>query len=883
MRRSILMFLFTVFAFPDISAQNGTTVIAMPTFFSLNSLRTKNDITVDSTGNVWLAMKDNGVFKWNQTAWEYFNTNDGLCDNYIRCVFADTNNTLWFGSDTGGVSMLHNNQWQTLNRWNSPIPSGRVFDIYRQGDTLWMGTDRGIAAYTSSGWTIYNRSNSGLPSDTIYSITKSVWNEIVLGSPKGIVHFFGNNFYNFWIPPTTLPVVTQVYTHHDGTLWCIADKQLFRLGNTGLQNYSVNFEQPGVNWDGVSCVGRGPRGGLAFSALKGQLNEIIGQRIITYYPFGVNSNPQTSRMQFASDPVGQQFWNIESFVGSNSSPLIDLKLFDPASYCGIGLGVTGDNYKFIDGNNLKAAVHVRGDLHWDLTAQSEFFAPKNTNKAIIFASGVWVGGLDDQGELHQAAATYRQSGYDYYPGPGIAGIDSLQAQQFDRIWNLTAQDIATFQYQWSIGAVQNQTWIPPTDLLDWPAKGNNNLTYDLAPFADVNGNGIYDPMNGGDYPLIKGDEAVYFVINDRVGPHTFTQTPALGVQISAMIYGYHCTSPAGTVAENTLFYEYTYINRSDSAYHDAYFTFWHDMDLGNWQDDYVGCIPEQNALIIYNGDSIDEPIASLNTGTYGNRIPVVSIAVVDGPLAPANDGNDNNNNGITDEPGEQSLMNYFVSYATGSPNLPYGGMTNNTDYYNYSRGVWKDSSSVTYGGNGYGNVLPTRFMFPDLPTVPNGWHEPSANQIPGDRAALLSSGPFYFQPGDSLQFTYAITFHVDSIHPWNSAAYYQTVTDNLTTLHNLFASPNTPCFPLGIMDHAPSTVSAFEVYPNPTDQRTTIMLHDAQGSATVRIYSSTGLLINEFIIKGSIQLSTAELQQGIYFIQVITPTTAGTQPLIIQR
>ena len=55
----------------------------------------------------------------------------------------------------------------------------------------------------------------------------------------------------------------------------------------------------------------------------------------------------------------------------------------------------------------------------------------------------------------------------------------------------------------------------PEAIISWPAHGDIALgqNYNLAPYIDVNDNNIYDPYNG-DYPCIKGDEAIYMIRND---------------------------------------------------------------------------------------------------------------------------------------------------------------------------------------------------------------------------------------------------------------------------------------------------------------------------------------------------------------------------------
>ncbi|MEZ4830315.1 MAG: hypothetical protein R3C61_29120 [Bacteroidia bacterium] len=39
--------------------------------------------------------------------------------------------------------------------------------------------------------------------------------------------------------------------------------------------------------------------------------------------------------------------------------------------------------------------------------------PKGSNRHSMFASSLWIGGLDESGQLRVAAQTYRQSGIDF--------------------------------------------------------------------------------------------------------------------------------------------------------------------------------------------------------------------------------------------------------------------------------------------------------------------------------------------------------------------------------------------------------------------------------------------------------------------------------------
>ena len=55
---------------------------------------------------------------------------------------------------------------------------------------------------------------------------------------------------------------------------------------------------------------------------------------------------------------------------------------------------------------------------------------------------------------------------------------------------------------------------------------------------------------------------------------------------------------------------------------------------------------------------------------------------------------------------------------------PIGDPGSATDYYNFLRGIWKDGTPMTFGGNGYDptnpNAIPAGYMFPG-DTDPLNW------------------------------------------------------------------------------------------------------------------------------------------------------------------
>src|ERR1051326_191242 len=271
----------------------------------------------------------------------------------------------------------------------------------------------------------------------------------------------------------------------------------------------------------------------------------------------------------------------------------------------------------------------------------------------------------------------------------------------------------------------------------------------MAPFYDMNGDGIYNPYDK-DYPLIPGDQAVYFIYNDnlRGAIHGQTNGQHLGTEIHGMAYAFACT--ADSALNNTIFINYTIINRSLVTYYNCYVGMWTDFDIGYSGDDYVGCDVSRNAFYAYNGNNND---GNGGPGTYGNRTGAQGVVVLQGPEADISDGIDNNENCIVDEPGERNSISKFISYNNdasiqGNPSVAY-------DYYNYMRGIWRDNTPITYGGVGHNTGTPCDYMFPDISDQQYGWgfggtcqspvtgalpwSEITGNDPPGDRRGLASS------------------------------------------------------------------------------------------------------------------------------------------------
>lgn len=410
----------------------------------------------------------------------------------------------------------------------------------------------------------------------------------------------------------------------------------------------------------------------------------------------------------------------------------------------------------LDINNVRARLLGAGDFWWDLQNDAKYEIPKvDPSTGVIpvsssFAGALWIGGIDAGGQLKIAAQTYRQSGNDFWPGPLDADgtIEEATCNAYDRHWKLNRTEVDDFfetilTYGGDPGKTNTTSLIPegeiPQVIREWPGVGNQYATgkagelidvqKDLAPFVDVNFDGIYSPELG-EYPDIDGDQAIFWVYNDKGNIHTESGGDAIGVEIQAMAFGFQTNDEINDMT----FYRYKVINYATTALDSTYFGQWVDSDLGAYDDDWVGCDTILSLGMCYNGDLTDGPTSP----NYGANPPIFGTDFFQGPIKYVTEGG-----AIVDSfrLGMSAFLYYNNDFSViGNPEVA-------AHYYGYMSGTWKDGSPFTSGGNGYGGTELSNFIFPSDPSDPTGWSECTESNPAADRRYLQSSGPFTLFPG----------------------------------------------------------------------------------------------------------------------------------------
>ena len=504
-------------------------------------------------------------------------------------------------------------------------------------------------------------------------------------------------------------------------------------------------------------------------------------------------------------------------------------------------------------------------MWWDLPGGigAQYFIPANGSATSLYAGALWIAGVDINNQLKCAAVRFRQVGNDFWTGPLTldgASIDEVTCAAWDQIFKITRAEVDEFLSYCVPGenngyptdnakyctfdqdkATANGYTIPKI-IKDWPAHpyeigGNTTgISKYMAPFYDNDQDGTYEPMQG-DFPyydienelchtkiptieeeklgtihgsiladqVLKGDQTLWWVFNDKGNSHTETQGASIGLEIRAQAFAFATNDEIN----NMSFCSYEIINRSTYELTGTYFCPWTDVDLGFATDDYVGCDVARGLGYGYNGTAKD---GNGQPEAYGDQPPAVGIDFFQGPYMDP-DGKDNPKyiyettynintttgdtmgvhidstqvcdvsingvnfgNGIVDD--ERFGMRRFLYHnndgtVTGDPSKA-------SDYYLMLQGIWKDGNKMMYGGNAYPSPSATNvvgpacdFMFPgDTDPCnwgtggfpPNGgyntngkyWTDSEAGNKPADRRFMQSAGPFTLRPGAVNYITFGV-------------------------------------------------------------------------------------------------------------------------------
>ena len=530
----------------------------------------------------------------------------------------------------------------------------------------------------------------------------------------------------------------------------------------------------------------------------------------------------------------------------------------------ITFNVSNFAFDSIDINQINAKVNPSGYLFNSFGgySNSNFEFPKGSSQNMLYNVGLNLAGVIS-GETEYLSGSVDNYGYntDYYPGP--VTTPENYSYQLDsawvKVWKLNKNEI-----QLHIQNYNKEGYNMPDNLRHWPANGNviQGQAAQLAPYHDFNENGMYDPENG-DYPLIRGDQAIYFVYNDVRYPHQLFSGIGMGAEIHCMVYAFE--SPDNEAINNTIFINYLIYNRGQNTLDELKPGIFSTAGLGNLYDNFAGCSPELNMGFYYNGDDFDEDTEGVGYfyPGYGNHPPAFSMKLLNRELSG------------------------YLPYFTHETITSFSPQTNEDLIYNLNA-FWLDGAPLIGNGCGHPSCAQgdtVSFVYTGDPSVAGSWSELQQGNISNYRSSMLLVEPVYdFRPGDAVCIDLALTTardmngnHIDSF----------VLLKEYAAQVQEFYNEN---FPASCFDVAPGFEEAgtpakeshLTLIPNPAEEEVTVKTNHTEKPAHYRIFDVSGRLKLSGQFKGaeSQTINIKSLKPGLYFVQVLYGMETLTSKLV---
>lgn len=770
-----------------------------------------NDVVKTPTGN-YLFATSTGLFQSNGN--DMTLTQITTTESHSLYVW---NNEIWAGG-TGDIIKFNGQNWSSMSAFPG-LPAGTNWIVQQMEATsnglLWFTIDDVVYHFDGTAYFTDGRAGRSLAAidSTIYVIGRI-----------GLVSSAFRNNGNGW---QSLPRPSDFISGNFNSLtqWHEKDGAIIAGSNGGI----ISFENE--KWEPINLsfeAGLNPNSGML---------TLTNESIYIFNRETFLRRVSTKVDTLAMDYIGRKhnvsmFKGIDNFIfvgnNQNGSEIMKIEVSQAAN---------PDQHQTINPNKLATTQIATGETGLSVGG---YKLSTIDDVGFLFFSNLWL----SANQQVLSAGAYRNTGADYFSGPVATTYDSTYLHRYNHVWKVTAEDIDNHKRNY------RKFWYrAPHGIAMWPGNGdvNNGEAPILAPFVDLNQNGIYEPELG-EYPELRGKEMLYSIFNIHRGPKTYTTTPTEPIEIHCMTYGFDST--AVPESQNSLFSSFRLYNRGATTYNDAQLGIFSDFDLGNSRDDLHGSDSILELFYVYNATLMDDgPFG------FGANPPAVAVGFINQPME-----------GFT-------LFNYHM------PNF----LQRFPDTF-----IMKILDLVDYFGNPY--ILPpntsaagatTKWIYNDAVN----WYMHPVNVADFDISLpVIKLGTL--PPFGSYCFDMVMSYGRDTVNPNNDIfSPVQIAKNNVELMRQFFNDFNYGCLGGTISTNEVVGLSnTIAIYPNPVRLGDPLTLIGSTQIVAIQLFSVTGgVMPCDF--ETHEQKTTIHLPQnlapGVYVLQTTEKTGAVFSKKII--
>ncbi len=235
--------------------------------------------TAKADGNtLWIGTNGGGLTRYQNGTFEHFGSASGLGNTIIRCLVKDSKGNIWAGG-VNGVSCFNGHTFKNFTLQDGLLDN-TVNSLAVLGDTLFVGTNEGLNTLDANG--VIKPFAHALPQgsfSTVLADTSSDTLYIAI-QDKGLFRFHKQQ-----LTPLDHPEIGQGNTilalllDNKNDLWAGTQKGLFRLHKGGIEAFT---EKNGLSHNQVNSLLEDKEGNLWIGTYRGGLNRLFDGSFLNY-------------------------------------------------------------------------------------------------------------------------------------------------------------------------------------------------------------------------------------------------------------------------------------------------------------------------------------------------------------------------------------------------------------------------------------------------------------------------------------------------------------------------------------------------------------------------------------------------------------------------
>lgn len=195
-------------------------------------------LALAQTGDdLWVGTSD-GLTRIRNSAAQMFTSADGLADNFVRSLYADSDGSLWIGT-RNGLSHLKDGQFRSFSTRDG-LGSDVIGSVLRtHGGELWVATLGGLSRLAGERF-VNTTKRDGLGGDGVTALFEDGDGTLWIGTNGSGLNRLREGRLT-WFPPQKTATPETVYgilDDHAGNLWLSTQRGVYRVSIAGLNAYA---------------------------------------------------------------------------------------------------------------------------------------------------------------------------------------------------------------------------------------------------------------------------------------------------------------------------------------------------------------------------------------------------------------------------------------------------------------------------------------------------------------------------------------------------------------------------------------------------------------------------------------------------------------------